>query len=76
MPIVTSSPASFAISRCFLEHEVVRLLHDLTEHDLRAGAKGTIVHVYEGGAGYEVEFTKVGQRPKVVTVEPSDIELV
>ncbi|MBE7494187.1 MAG: DUF4926 domain-containing protein [Verrucomicrobiaceae bacterium] len=57
------------------EHAVVRLRRALEADGLAAGAKGTIVHVYEGGAGYEVEFAKAGERPKLVTLEPADIEL-
>jgi hypothetical protein len=57
------------------EHSVVSLKHDLSSEGLTKGARGTIVHVYEGGAGYEVEFGTTGHRPKLVTVEPSDIEL-
>lgn len=56
------------------EHTVVSLRRDLSEDGMKAGAKGTIVHVYEGGAGYEVEFTRSGGIPKVVTVESADIE--
>ena len=75
MPAVavrTTAPSASALP----EHAVVSLRHGLKNEGLRKGARGTIVHVYEGGAGYEVEFAKAGQRPKVVTVEPSDIELV
>ncbi|MDI1313019.1 DUF4926 domain-containing protein, partial [Prosthecobacter sp.] len=57
------------------EHAVVRLRHDLMADDLKAGDTGTIVHVYEGGAGYEVEFIHGLKRPKLVTMEPADIEL-
>lgn len=55
------------------EHAVVRLARDL--ESVRAGEVGTIVHVYEGGAGYEVEFQNGHERPLVLTVEPEDIEL-
>ena len=58
------------------EQTVVSLRHGLENEELRKGARGTIVHVYEGGAGYEVDFTEAGQLRKVVTVELSDIELV
>jgi hypothetical protein len=56
------------------ENSVVFLKHDLSSEGLAKGTQGTIVHVYEGGAGYEVEFGTAGHRPKLVTVEPSDIE--
>ena len=32
------------------------LMQDLTGESLKAGDVGTIVHVPQGGAGYEVEF--------------------
>ena len=57
------------------EHAVVRLLPDRPADGLKAGDKGTVVHVYEGGAGYEVEFVGGRTRPKLVTVEPEEIEL-
>jgi hypothetical protein len=43
---------------------------------LPAGAEGAIVHVYHGGAGYEVEFLKGRSLPAVVTVTPQEIELL
>lgn len=58
------------------EHAVVRLCHDLSAEGLKVGDTGTVVHVYEGGAGYEVEFIHGRSRPKLLTVEPEDIELV
>jgi len=57
------------------EHSVVCLKHDLSSAGLAKGARGTIVHVDEDGAGYEVEFGMSGQVPKLMTVEPSDIEM-
>jgi len=56
------------------EHTVVRLKHDLDGDGLKQGETGTVVDVYEGGVGYEVEFLAASPRPKLVTVEPSDIE--
>ncbi len=56
------------------EHAIVRLCHDLDADGLKAGEIGTVVHVYEGAAAYEVEFIHGRTRPKLVTVEPADIE--
>lgn len=56
------------------EHSVVRLSRDMPQAGLMRGERGTIVHVYDGGAGYEVEFQQGRERPVVVTVEPEDIE--
>lgn len=57
------------------EHAVVRLLHDRSADGLKAGESGTVVHVYAGGEGYEVEFIGGRSRPRLVTVEPEEIEL-
>lgn len=57
------------------EHAVVRLCRDLPVDELKAGDTGTVVHVYEDSAGYEVEFITGHKRPKLVTLEPEDIEL-
>ena len=38
------------------EHDCVVLMQDLTGASLKAGDIGTVVHVHQGGAGYEVEF--------------------
>jgi len=56
------------------EHAVVQLLRDLPEEGLKAGETGTVVHVYNEGAAYEVEFISGRNRPKLATVEPGDIE--
>ena len=68
---ITPAPAPGVL----LDHSVVRLRHALKADDLKAGDTGTIVHVYEGGTGYEVEFIHGRKRPKLVTLEPADIEL-
>lgn len=38
------------------EHDCVVLTADLPEEKLKAGDVGTVVHIHEGGAAYEVEF--------------------
>ena len=38
------------------EHDCVVLTQDVPEASLEAGDIGTVVHVHEDGAGYEVEF--------------------
>ncbi len=57
------------------EHAMVRLRRDLPDAGIDAGELGSVVHVHEGGGGYEVEFLGGRRRPKLVTVEPADIEL-
>jgi len=56
------------------EHDTVVLTRDLVEHQLRAGDVGAVIHVYQDGKAYEVEFvTGSGQTLAVETLEPSDI---
>jgi len=38
------------------EHDCARLVHDLPALGLAAGAIGTVVHAYDNGGGYLVEF--------------------
>ena len=43
-------------------------------HNLRSGDVGAIVHVYDGGKAYEVEFvTGSGETVAVETLEAKDI---
>jgi hypothetical protein len=56
------------------EHARVRLRKSLPKHGLRAGTKGTVVHVYDGGVGLEVEFGASGKSPKVVTLDGDAVE--
>jgi hypothetical protein len=58
----------------YAEHAMVRLAHDLPLEGMSAGARGTVVHVYDGGVGYEVEFIRTGEKPRLITVEATDIE--
>ena len=44
------------------EHDTIVLTEDLPNEGVRAGDVGTVVHVHNGGEGYEVEFmTLAGQ---------------
>ncbi|OGA40583.1 MAG: DUF4926 domain-containing protein [Betaproteobacteria bacterium RIFCSPLOWO2_12_FULL_62_13] len=59
------------------EHDVVVLTQDLPEEHLTAGDVGTVVHVHDGGAGYEVEFmTLSGRTVAVATVVASQVRAV
>jgi hypothetical protein len=59
------------------EHERAVLIVDLPEFDLQAGDVGTVVHVYNDGAAYEIEFfTLKGHTLDVVTVEASQVRAV
>lgn len=51
------------------EHDCVVLTKDLPEEALQAGDIGTVVHIHDGGAGYEVEFmTLAGETIAVATL--------
>lgn len=59
------------------EFEKVALTRDLPEENLVAGDAGTVVHVYEGGRGYEVEFFALSGRTLAVsTVMAEDVRPV
>jgi len=59
------------------EFERVALTRDLPEEGLMAGDAGTVVHVYEGGKGYEVEFFALnGRTIAVATVMADDVRPV
>lgn len=59
------------------EHDCVVLLRDVPEDGLKAGDIGTIVHIHEGGAGYEVEFmTLTGATITVTTLLASQVRSI
>lgn len=59
------------------EHGRVVFTVDLPEHHIAAGDVGTVVHIYEDGAAYEVEvFTLDGRTLDVVTVEAGQVRPV
>lgn len=56
------------------EHERIVLTQDLPEETLKAGDIGTVVHIHQNGAGYEVEFmTLTGETITVVTLLASQV---
>ena len=56
------------------EHDCVVLTQDLPDEGLQAGDIGTVVHVHEGGVGYEVEFmTLAGQTVAISTLLAAQI---
>ena len=56
------------------EHDCVVLTVDLADEGLKAGDIGTVVHIHQGGAGYEVEFmTLAGETLAVATLLASQI---
>jgi hypothetical protein len=56
------------------EHSLVVLDCDPPHDKLNRGDVGTVVHVYKGGRGYEVEFVDGGGRTvALVTVDAGDV---
>lgn len=59
------------------EHDCVVLTEDMAEENLRAGDIGTVVHIHQSGAGYEVEFmTLAGKTIAVVTLMNKQVRSV
>jgi hypothetical protein len=59
------------------EHDRVVLTASVPDHRLEAGDVGTVVHLYEDGLAYEVEFVALdGHTAAVVTVEASQVRPV
>ncbi|MFN2455540.1 MAG: DUF4926 domain-containing protein [Pyrinomonadaceae bacterium] len=59
------------------EHDSVVLTEDIAEENLKAGDIGTVVHIHQGGAGYEVEFmTLAGETLAVVTLLHTQVRSV
>lgn len=56
------------------EHDCIVLAKDLATDGLEAGDIGKVVHVHEGGAGYEVEFmTLTGKTVTIATLLPTQL---
>ena len=59
------------------EHERAVLTVDLPNHQFKAGDVGMVVHIYQSGVAYEVEFmTLDGTTIDVVTVEADQLRAV
>jgi Domain of unknown function (DUF4926) len=59
------------------EHDRVVLTAPVPEERLEVGDVGTVVHAYEDGKAFEVEFTTLdGQTAAVATVESSQVRPV
>jgi len=59
------------------ELDTVVLARDLQEYSLREGDVGVVVHAYEHGRAFEVEFvTGEGETVGVVTLSKGDIRPV
>jgi hypothetical protein len=57
------------------ELDIVTLKHDLPEHSLKEGDRGAVVHFYQDGKAFEVEFVAdTGDTIALVTLTASDIQ--
>jgi Domain of unknown function (DUF4926) len=60
-----------------IEHDLVVLTSPVPKERLEAGDVGTVVHVYEDGKAYEVEFAALdGHTTAVVTLEAVQVRPV
>lgn len=56
------------------ELDSVVLFRDIDKHNLKCGDIGAVVHCYEGGTAYEVEFvTAAGETVAILTLTQDDI---
>ncbi|MEI8167303.1 MAG: DUF4926 domain-containing protein [Chloroflexales bacterium] len=56
------------------ELDLVVLTHPIAAHGLEPGDVGTLVHVYQDGQAYEVEFvTAAGATVAVLTLTGADV---
>jgi hypothetical protein len=56
------------------ELDAVVLTHDFEDYGLKAGDVGAVVHCYEDGSGFEVEFvTAEGKTVALLTLTATDI---
>ena len=56
------------------EHDCVVLTQNIPEEGLEADDIGTVVHIHDGGAGYEVQFmTLAGETVAVATLLPAQL---
>jgi len=59
------------------EHDRIVLKSDVPDERLEAGDVGTVVHVYDNGAAFEVEFVSLeGQTLAVVTLAAAQVRPV
>jgi hypothetical protein len=59
------------------EHDCVVLTQDLPDEGLKAGDIGTVVHIHEAGAAYEVEFmTLAGETICVTTLLQTQVRTI
>ena len=56
------------------EHDCIVLTEDLPSESLKTGDIGTVVHIHQDGAAYEVEFmTLAGETVAVATLSAAQV---
>ena len=61
----------------FQELDTVVLTHNVENCGLKEGDIGAVVHCYQDGQGFEVEFvTAEGKTIALLTLTPSDVRLM
>lgn len=59
------------------EHDGIVLTEDMPAEGLQAGDVGTVIHIHQDAAAYEVEFmTFTGQTVAVATILPNQLRPV
>ena len=59
------------------EHDCIVLTSNIPAENLQAGDVGTVIHIHEDGAAYEVEFiTLTGQTVAVATILANQLRAV
>lgn len=58
------------------ELDIVNLTHDVAAYNLKRGDRGTVVHCYDDGKAYEVEFmNNDGRTIALLTLTDADIQV-
>lgn len=61
-------------ARILKELAIVELTHDVPEHNLKKGERGTVVEIYKAGEAYEVEFINAeGKTVALLTLDSSEV---
>jgi hypothetical protein len=55
------------------QFEGVQVTHPVARYGLPAGAVGTILDVYEGGAAFEVEFPELDENDITATLHADEV---
>lgn len=59
------------------EHEEIVLADDLPEYGLKRGDIGVVVHIHQGGKGFEIEFVALdGETLAVATVNAGQVRRI